>query len=584
MPKQNNPTEKAGKLRWQAEKLARAKGDQSPLNTAALSSEEVQQVFHDLKVYQIELEMQIDELKRVQAELDTERESYFNLFEMAPVGYCAISENGSIDKINLTASKMLGMSRSALLKQPLTRFIFKQDQDIYFLRAKQLRETGEPQNFELRMLRVDDSVFWLNLEFTAGKEADGTAFFLAALSDITVHKQLEEELREIESRMQFSLDNCQIGAWDLDLNDHSAHRTPGHDRIFGYQALLPQWTYEMFLQHVLPEDRHEVDRKFSEAIRTQTTWNFECRIRRIDGEICWIWVAGRPSKPVNGNMRSMAGVVQDITERKQVEEKLRESLEKLKQSYQIEKNQRQELQQEAQARGLFIDILGHELRTPLTPLAVYSAMLQDLFGSHNEGLERKLVENVYSGTKHLTERLEELLELGKFSRGSFILHKQPVAIKDLVNKIAAQFKPFAQQKSRQLNLEIQDGLPVIEADPVRLEQVLLNLLSNALKYGPENSRITLKVGRIEDDIVIEVQDEGAVPPPEEQKKFFDPYHVVKQDTLQHPGAGLGLAICKQIVAAHRGCIRIESHSDKKTCFRVEIPVKIQENCNEIAAG
>lgn len=133
----------------------------------------------------------------------------------------------------------------------------------------------------------------------------------------------EMALRESEERLRFALETSHIGAWDLDLVDHTAFRSPEHDRIFGYAELLPKWTYEMFLEHVLPEDRAMVDGKFRRAMESQGDWNIECRIRRTDGQIRWIWAAGQHRLDATGAARRMAGVVLDITERKLVEEALK---------------------------------------------------------------------------------------------------------------------------------------------------------------------------------------------------------------------------------------------------------------------
>jgi len=125
-----------------------------------------------------------------------------------------------------------------------------------------------------------------------------------------------------EESLQFALETTKSGAWDLNLLDGTASRTLMHDQIFGYESLLPKWTYEMFLEHVLPEDRPEVERSFGEAIATVSDWNFECRILRADGELRWISANGGHKKNQEGKPSLMSGLVHDITIRKQAEESL----------------------------------------------------------------------------------------------------------------------------------------------------------------------------------------------------------------------------------------------------------------------
>jgi len=141
----------------------------------------------------------------------------------------------------------------------------------------------------------------------------------------TTHQQLQGEMIErqrVEVQLDFALKKSRIGAWELNLLDHTANRTLIHDQIFGYETLLPQWTYEMFLEHVHPEDRLEVDRKFREAAAARADWNFECRIRHPDGEIRWIFAAGGHELNEAGEPLRISGIVQDITERKRAEQML----------------------------------------------------------------------------------------------------------------------------------------------------------------------------------------------------------------------------------------------------------------------
>ena len=138
--------------------------------------------------------------------------------------------------------------------------------------------------------------------------------------DITEQQLAKEAFQESEDRLAFALEVSRVGAWDLDMASLTACRSLRHDQIFGYESLLPVWTYQTFLEHVLPKDREEVDRRFRQAIATVSDFSFECRIRRRDGPIRWIWVAGHHRMDAKGRPFRMGGIVQDVTERKQAEE------------------------------------------------------------------------------------------------------------------------------------------------------------------------------------------------------------------------------------------------------------------------
>ena len=182
-------------LRKQAEKIVREKVEQSPENIETLSPQKVRQTLHELRVHQIELEMQNEESRRVQAELDASRERYFDLYDLAPVGYCTVSEKGLILKVNLMVTTILGVPKGKLIKQPISRFIMKDDQDIYYQYRKQLLKTGEPQACELRMVKKNGSAFWVRLEATAEQDADGAPVCNIMMSDINEKKKSELYLK-----------------------------------------------------------------------------------------------------------------------------------------------------------------------------------------------------------------------------------------------------------------------------------------------------------------------------------------------------------------------------------------------------
>src|SRR5512143_1299731 len=129
MTNKGDRPEPAAALRWQAEEIARKEAAQSSEDLEFLSPEDIRQTLHELQVHQIELELQNEELRRAQAELEAVRARYFDLYDLAPVSYCTLSEQGLILETNLTAATLLGVARGALVKQPISRFIFPEDQD-----------------------------------------------------------------------------------------------------------------------------------------------------------------------------------------------------------------------------------------------------------------------------------------------------------------------------------------------------------------------------------------------------------------------------------------------------------------------
>ncbi|MCX6090198.1 MAG: sensor domain-containing diguanylate cyclase [Candidatus Atribacteria bacterium] len=194
------PSSSSGQtLRQRAEEITRGKAVQSPENLEAMSPEETRQTLHDLQVHQIELEIQNEELRRAQAELETARARYFDLYDLAPVGYCTLSKPGLIQEANLTAVTLLGVARGALIKQPISRFILKEDQDIYYRHRKQLFETGAPQVCEMRMVKPDGTAFWTRVEAVTAQDANGVPVCRVVLSDITDRKQAEELIHRLAS-------------------------------------------------------------------------------------------------------------------------------------------------------------------------------------------------------------------------------------------------------------------------------------------------------------------------------------------------------------------------------------------------
>jgi PAS domain S-box-containing protein len=281
-----------------------------------LSPDEMRQMLHELRVHQIELEMQNEELRQAQVELDAARARYFDLYDLAPVGYISLSDKGLILEGNLTASNMLGVMRNAFAKQPITRFIAREDQEIYYLHRKKLFETSEPQECELRMKKNDGTNFWARMEAALGKDADGASACRVVISDITERKKLAERLEqsEIKYRNLFKAGRDPLFLIDkktreiLDVSDAAV-------RLFGY-------TREELLKLKITAISAEPE-ETEKAILARMD-RVENRIsKKKDGTLFPIDIS--LSSFTLENREVVLGAVRDMTERRRMEEELRQS-------------------------------------------------------------------------------------------------------------------------------------------------------------------------------------------------------------------------------------------------------------------
>ena len=162
---------------------------------------DVQQLVHDLRVHQVELEMQNEELRCTQVELESAEALYFDLYELAPVGYLTLDEQGLILQANLTAATLLGQARSVLLRQAFSRFVFPADQDSCYLRHQELLASRDTQSCELRMTRADGTACWVNLTARADECPKGTIVVRLTLADITPQKQADQTRQALHQNL-----------------------------------------------------------------------------------------------------------------------------------------------------------------------------------------------------------------------------------------------------------------------------------------------------------------------------------------------------------------------------------------------
>lgn len=203
-----------------------------------VSPETMARLIHELQVHQIELEMQNDELRRIQGELERTRNKYSHLYDFSPVGYLTVTEKGIIDEANLSIASMLGVERSSLIGKPFTRFVMRDDQDIFYKHRQRLLKTETPMPCELRLMKKDGHAFHSRLECMVIKDkGDDLMKIRAAVSDITEHNHLEMALAKSEKKYRKITENMLVGVYQVTLDDKLIFVNQKMAEIFGYDSI-----------------------------------------------------------------------------------------------------------------------------------------------------------------------------------------------------------------------------------------------------------------------------------------------------------------------------------------------------------
>ena len=383
---------------------------------------------------------------------------------------------------------------------------------------------------------------------------------LRATIEMALYKHRSEEaLRKSEAHLKFALETTETGAWELDLLDHQMERTLAHDRIFGYETLLTSWSYERFLGHVLPEDRPEMERTFSQAVATQSDWSFECRIRRADGKVRWIWVRGGHERDSEGKVNRMSGLVRDITERKRMEDRAQQL-------------------QKMEAIGQLTGGVTHEFNNILAAVMMNLELVQTL----SPGAEaRELLGGALGSCQRAADLIKQLLA---FSRQS-VMRPQPM---DLAAMVSKQCQVLDRLAGERITLEFSsaDKLPWVNADMGMMEQVLYNLCLNARDAMKEGGLLQVRLTEAEvgaeqaeahdkqpgRHVCLSVTDNGCGMGDQTMQRLFEPFFTTK-DIGQ--GTGMGLATVRGMVQQHGGWVEVESCVGKGSTFRVYLPAVAQ---------
>jgi diguanylate cyclase (GGDEF)-like protein/PAS domain S-box-containing protein len=303
-------------LRHKAEAEASLRHKVKSSDIALLSANEVKQMLHELEVHQIELEMQNQDLRETQIMLDASRERYFDLYNMSPVGYCTLNEAGIILEANLTLSSLLDIHRSKLLKQSFSRFVFKDDQDDYYLKTKHVLLSEENLSFELRMLTSSNRIVWVHLSSMCTKDTDGYAELRVAVNDITEQRMLQQQERIAAIAFE-SLEGMII----TDANDLILRVNRALIGMSGYSAekIIGQ-SPDIFNSGRHPPSFFIAMRA---TLKSKEKWSGEIWERRKNGEVYPAWITINAVRNNQGDISNYVYTINDITLTKMAEEKIK---------------------------------------------------------------------------------------------------------------------------------------------------------------------------------------------------------------------------------------------------------------------
>jgi signal transduction histidine kinase/CheY-like chemotaxis protein len=232
---------------------------------------------------------------------------------------------------------------------------------------------------------------------------------------------------------------------------------------------------------------------------------------------------------------------------------------------------KEEVERASKFKDQFLSTMSHELRTPLNAVLGFSDLLADeRYGPLNDR-QRRYIDHIHTGGKHLLKLITDILDLSKIEAGRMELAREDVAVASAFVEVIGALYPLAEKKSQTLLQQVEPNVHV-HADALRFKQVLMNLAGNAIKFTPEGGRIELAARQLDDQVRIEVRDNGPGIPPEQQQKIFEAFVRLAQTGSATEGTGLGLAISARLVELHGSKLGIESQPGRGTCFYFSLPL------------
>jgi PAS domain S-box-containing protein len=395
----------------------------------------------------------------------------------------------------------------------------------------------------------------------------GQAARLVLANDVTERKRAEQELLDSEERFRELADNIEEVFWITEPETKKdIYVSPAGKKVWG----LTIENIDEFIKSILPEDRPAVEAALERQRQGQKT-EMEYRIQHADGSIHWVWDRAFPVFDDMGNLVRVAGIAADVTERKHAEVIIEQHATELEKRVE---ERTAELKRANQAKDEFLANMSHELRTPLNGILAFSeALLDGVRGPLNER-QADAIEIITSSGHHLLGLINDILDVSKIEAGKLDFHPEIIDASEICEASLVLAREMAAKKLIDLAFDQPPARQMFLGDPQRMKQILVNLLTNSIKFTPTHGKVIMDVRTDADrnHIQFSITDTGIGISADEQKKLFKPFFQVDSSlTRQQEGSGLGLALVHKLVKMHSGRVDVESQLGKGSTFTVTLP-------------
>lgn len=463
----------------------------------------------------------------------------------------------------------------------------------------ELKEAARVGRFEDTgwRIRKDGTRFWANVVITALRDSTGTLLGYAKVTrDLTERRLAEEALRESEQRFRLLVDQVRDYAiFLLDPEGKVVTWNQGAARINGYTAT------EIIGQHMsvfYPADAvaaGKTERELEIAVR-EGSYEEEGERLRKGGELFWASVVITALRDEGGRLIGFAKVTRDLTERRAAEAQavedarrlageeaarsaaetrardLHELADRLRAQADELEARRAEAESANMAKSTFLASMSHELRTPLNAIGGYAELLELGISGPVTEVQLEQLQRIRRSQQHLLRVINDILNFSRVEAAQLSYDLGPVPMHEVVESVTQMIVPQSLKKGIEFETPVCDRGLVAYADRAKVEQILLNLLSNSVKFTEPGGSVTLTCGRTEDGICVVVHDTGSGIPADKLTDVFEPFvQIGRSLTSAHEGTGLGLAISRDLARAMNGDITVESTVGTGSTFTLVLP-------------